>query len=38
MRGDKIRTIRVKDDVVINHINGKRISFKKYSQGLINLF
>lgn len=35
MRGDKVRTIRVKDDQVINHSNGKRMSYKRYLQGFI---
>jgi len=35
MRGDKVRTIRVRDDMVVNHTNGRRTSYKRYSQGLI---
>jgi peptide chain release factor 1 len=35
MRGDKVRTIRVRDGIVVNHINGRRTSYKRYSQGLI---
>lgn len=35
MRGDKIRTLRVQDDQVLNHDNSKRISFKKYMKGNI---
>ena len=33
MRGDKIRTIRVRDDQVFDHRLGKRISYKQYSRG-----
>jgi len=33
MRGDKIRTIRVRDNRVTNHVNGKKMSFKKYCAG-----
>lgn len=32
-RGDKIRTIRVRDDVVTNNISGKKISFQSYEDG-----
>jgi len=35
MRGDKTRTIRVRDDQVINHTNGSKTSFKRYSQGFL---
>ena len=35
MRGDKIRTIRVQDGKVINHLNKKKISFKEYYKGNI---
>lgn len=35
MRGDKVRTIRVRDDMVVNHLNGRRMSYRKYSQGFI---
>jgi len=35
MRGDKVRTIRVRDDMVTNHINGRCMSYKRYSQGFI---
>ena len=35
MRGDKIRTIRVRDDQVINHPNNKKTSYKRYSKGFI---
>lgn len=37
MRGDKIRTIQVKHDRVINHNNGKETTFKAYKQGNIDL-
>ncbi len=29
----KVRIIRVQDDIVINNVNGKRVSAKKYSKG-----
>lgn len=35
MRGDKIRTIRVKDGRVVNHTNGRRTTYRRYSQGHI---
>lgn len=35
MRGDKVRTIRVFDDSVVNHLNGKRMKYKKYSRGFL---
>lgn len=34
-RGDKIRTIRVQDGVVTNHLNGRKISYSSYSKGEI---
>jgi peptide chain release factor 1 len=34
-RGDKVRTIRVRDNVVVNHANNKRIKYTKYLQGHI---
>jgi peptide chain release factor 1 len=33
MRGDKMRTIRVRDDRVTDHNTGRRTSFTKYSRG-----
>jgi len=33
MRGDKIRTIRMQDDIVTNHRNNKKMSAKKYLRG-----
>lgn len=33
MRGDKVRTISVFNDLVHDHTTGKRTSFKKYSRG-----
>jgi peptide chain release factor 1 len=33
MRGDKIRTIRVRDDIVTDHMLDIKISYKKYSRG-----
>lgn len=35
MRGDKVRTIRVRDGRVVNHLNGRRTTYKRYSQGHI---
>lgn len=32
-RGDKIRTYRFQDDVVINHIDGKKVNLKKLMKG-----
>jgi peptide chain release factor 1 len=37
MRGDKIRTIRLQDDIVIDHETNKKISAKKYIRGRIDL-
>lgn len=37
MRGDKIRTIRLQDDIVINHLNDKKISAKLYLKGHLDL-
>lgn len=34
-RGDKIRTIRVRDNVVTNHLNGKKMSYKDYCKGML---
>jgi protein subunit release factor A len=33
MRGDKIRTVRVKDGIVTDHRNGKKTSFERYASG-----
>jgi peptide chain release factor 1 len=33
MRGDKIRTIRMQDDTVTNHLNGKTMSAARYLKG-----
>jgi len=33
MRGDKIRTIRVKDNRVFDHRLNKKITYKEYSRG-----
>ena len=33
MRGDKIRTIRLQDDIVTDHKTNKRMSAKKYMKG-----
>jgi len=35
MRGDKVRTIRVRDGIVTNHLSGKKMSYKSYLQGFI---
>jgi len=35
-RGDKIRTIRVRDNVVTNHLNGKKITYVDYCKGMLN--
>jgi peptide chain release factor 1 len=32
-RGDKVRTIRLKDGIVTNHISGNKTSYKKYAAG-----
>lgn len=33
MRGDKIRTVRIRDNTVTNHLNGKKIRYTDYVQG-----
>ena len=33
MRGDKIRTIRVRDDTVTNHLNGRKVRYADYAKG-----
>lgn len=33
MRGDKKRTVRLQDDIVIDHESGRKISAKKYLKG-----
>lgn len=35
MRGDKVRTIQVHHNKVVNHANGKSITFKDYQRGMI---
>lgn len=35
MRGDKVRTVRVARDQVVDHRSGKRISYKRYARGEI---
>lgn len=35
MRGDKRRTLRLRDDVVVDHITGKSTSWTKYSKGIL---
>jgi len=34
-RGGKIRTIRVKDNAVVDHQTGKKMSFKRYERGYL---
>lgn len=34
-RGDKIRTIRVQDDIVTNNVNGRKMSYSKYVRGIL---
>jgi len=34
-RGEKIRTYNVKKDLVVNHKNGRRMSFKRFTKGHI---
>ena len=36
MRADKIRTIRMQDNIVSDHITGKKISFSRYEKGEFN--
>lgn len=36
MRGDKVRTIQVRNDIVTNHITGKKTTYKKYQRGIFN--
>ncbi len=33
MRGDKVRTIRVRDDVVNDHVTGRQWNFRDYARG-----
>lgn len=33
MRGDKVRTVRVQADEVVDHRTGRRVSFKRYRRG-----
>jgi hypothetical protein len=33
MRGDKRRTIRAQDGTVVDHITGRRWSFRDYARG-----
>jgi len=34
MRGDKIRTVRIRDNTVINHLNGQKIRYTDYVKGI----
>lgn len=38
MRGDKIRTIRIRDNLVTDHKLDKKVSYKKYSRGDLSEF
>lgn len=33
MRGDKVRTIQVRNDSIVDHVTGKRTTYKKYQRG-----
>ncbi len=35
MRGDKIRTIQVRNDVVVDHVRGTRMSYRRYARGYL---
>jgi peptide chain release factor 1 len=35
LRGEKVRTYNVKKDLVIDHRNGRRMSFKRFAKGFI---
>ena len=35
MRGDKVRTIQVKNNVVVDHKTNKKISYKDYKKGML---
>jgi peptide chain release factor 1 len=35
MRGDKVRTVRVRHRVVVDHRTGKRTSYRRYTRGYI---
>ena len=35
MRGDKIRTVRLQDDIVVDHRTGKRMKASRYRQGFL---
>ena len=35
MRGDKIRTIRVRHDEVVDHRTGRRTTYKRYARGFL---
>ena len=37
MRGDKVQTVQVQNDTVINHVNDKRCSYKSWSRGQLDL-
>lgn len=38
MRGDKVRTIRVRDDRVTDHLTGRKMSVKQYFRGELEMF
>jgi len=35
MRGDKVRTIQVRNDVVIDHRRSTRMSYRRYARGML---
>lgn len=35
MRGDKVRTIQVRNGVVVDHRTGKRMSYERYAKGYL---
>lgn len=35
MRGDKIRTVQVQGDVVVDHRRGTRMSYRRYARGYL---
>lgn len=38
MRGDKVRTIRIRDDRVTDHLTGRKMSVKQYLRGELEMF
>ena len=35
MRGDKVRTVQVRNDVVVDHVRGTRMSYRRYARGYL---